>query len=128
MKIDIVDELPFITVLMHFRGRQLVLDHVLLDTGSAGTVFAVDQVETIDLLPEPGDPIRQIRGVGGSEFVFSKRIERLVVGELEVSDFEIEVGAMKYGFALNGIIGLDFLLQTKAMIDLDGLEIYRPGH
>ena len=35
---------------------------------------------------------------------------------------------MKYGFALNGIIGLDFLLQTKAMIDLDGLEIYRPGH
>lgn len=86
---------------------------------------AVDWVETIDLLPEPVDPIRQIRGIGGTEFVFSKQVEQLVAGELAVNDFDIEVGAMKYGFALDGIIGLDFLLKTKAVINLAHMEIYQ---
>ena len=33
-----------------------------------------------------------------TEFVFEKRIDSLIVGDLRVSDFAIEVGAMKYGF------------------------------
>ncbi len=31
---------------------------------------------------------------------------------------------MDYGFAITGIIGLDFLRQVGAMIDLAKLEIY----
>ena len=64
-------------------------------------------------------------GIGGAEFVFVKRIDRLSVGELQVSDFAIEVGAMDYSFAIDGIIGTDFLLQVGAVIDLARLEIYR---
>jgi hypothetical protein len=47
------------------------------------------------------------------------------VGKLQVSDFDIEVGAMDYGFAIDGIIGTDFLLQVGAVIDLSRLEIHR---
>ena len=46
------------------------------------------------------------------------------MGELALSDFEIEVGAMDYGFAIEGIIGLDFLRQVGAVINLAKLEIY----
>jgi len=44
-------------------------------------------------------------------------------------DFEIEVGAMEYGFPAQGILGLDFLLRAGALIDLDRLELHpaRPG-
>ena len=69
--------------------------------------------------------MQRIRGIGGAEFVFVKRIDRLSVGELQVSDFEIEVGAMDYGFAIDGILGTDFLLQVGAVIDLSRLEIHR---
>lgn len=78
---------------------------------------------TIDLRMEPEDMIHRIRGVGGTEFVFSKQIDTLAVGGLLVNGFEIEVGAMDYGFDLDGIIGLDFLRAVEAKIDLGNLTI-----
>ena len=124
MKIRIHEGLPHITASLVYQTRHLVLNKVLLDTGSMSTIFAADAVDIIDLLPEPEDTIHQVRGVGGTEFVFEKRIDSLIVGALRVGDFAIEVGAMKYGFGLDGIIGLDFLLQTGAIIDLLRLDVY----
>jgi hypothetical protein len=125
MNIQVRDGLPYITVTLLYGGRQLELANVLLDTGSAGTLFAADQVLAVGLQYEAYDPVQRIRGIGGAEFVFVKRIDRLSVGELQVSDFAIEVGAMDYDFAIDGIIGTDFLLQVGAVIDLSRLEIHR---
>lgn len=72
---------------------------------------------------EPDDEIRRIRGVGGTEFVFMKRVDRVTVGELAVKDFLIEVGAMDYGFEMDGIIGMNFLIAVGAVLDLSRLEI-----
>ena len=72
--------------------------------------------------------VRRIRGIGGTEFIFTKRLDRLSLGELQVSDFEIEVGAMEYGLDLDGIVGLDFLLEVGASIDLAKLEVYKSIH
>jgi len=47
----------------------------------------------------------------------------LIGSNLLISNFEIEVGAMDYGFDLDGIIGMDFLSQVGAIIDLAKLEI-----
>src|SRR5713226_343369 len=123
MRIQARDGLPYVTVTLLYRGQQLDLANVLLDTGSAGTLFAADQVLAVGLQYEADDLVQRIRGVGGAEFVFIKRIDRLSVGALQVSDFDIEVGAMDYGFAIDGIIGTDFLLQVGAVIDLSRLEI-----
>ena len=125
MNIQVQDGLPYVTVTLLYGGQQLELANVLLDTGSAGTLFAADQVVAVVLQYEADDPVQRIRGIGGAEFVFVKRIDRLSVGELQVSDFAIEVGAMDYGFAIDGIIGTDFLLQVGAVIDLSRLEIHR---
>ena len=104
--------------------RQCVtLKNVLLDTGSAGSIFSTDQVADIGLSYEPNDFVHRIRGVGGSEFVFTKRVDVLKVGGLQVANFEIEIGAMNYGFDMDGIIGLDFLTQVGALIDLDRMEL-----
>lgn len=47
MKIDVRYGLPFVEVTIGYRGRELHLGHVLVDTGSAGTVFSADVVEAI---------------------------------------------------------------------------------
>jgi hypothetical protein len=67
--------------------------------------------------------VHRIHGVGGVEFVFAKRVEAVQVGELHANDFEIEVGAMDYGFPIDGILGTDFLIRVGAVIDLHRLEI-----
>jgi len=65
--------------------------------------------------------LNRIRGVGGTEFVFSKTVDRVALGEdLWLENFKIEVGAMDYGFnfELEGIVGMDFLEKVGASIDL----------
>jgi hypothetical protein len=124
MKIRLKDGLPYVTALLSSQGRQQAFENVLLDTGSAGTIFSADSVLAMGLTYEPQDAVHRIRGVGGTEFVFSKHVESLAVGLLEAKDYPIEIGAMDYGFEIDGIIGLDFLVQAGAVIDLARLTVY----
>ena len=124
MKIRLRDGLPYVTASLTYQGQQLSFGNVLLDTGSAGAIFSTNRVLTIGLMYEPDDRVHRIRGVGGTEFVFTKRVDCLAVGKLQVNDFQIEVGAMDYGFDIGGIIGMDFLIQVGAIIDLAKLEMY----
>jgi hypothetical protein len=124
MKIRVQDGLPFISASVKHGGQTLTLNQVLIDTGSMGTIFSVDKLAEIGVELEMQDSLEQIRGVGGIEFVFTKRIERIAANDLAVTDFEIEVGAMNYGFNIEGIVGMDFLTQTRAIVDLAELELY----
>ena len=124
MNIWIDDGLPFTDVTLIHRDKTITLDRVLIDTGSAGTIFDIDILAKIDLLPEPEDPIHTITGVGGSEFVVEKKVEQIKIMSLELTDFPIEIGTMDYDFEIHGIIGFNFLIRTKAIIDLELLKIY----
>lgn len=46
-----------------------------------------------------------------------------LIDNLIVHNFDVEVGMMDYGFDIDAIIGLDFLVQVGAVIDLKQLEI-----
>jgi hypothetical protein len=123
MNIRLQDGLPFVEVTLDHQGQRLVLSQVLLDTGSAGSLLAADELLKINVSLEPHDPLRRIRGVGGSEFVFVKTLDCLTVGRLHAAAFAVEVGALDYGFPLHGILGMDFLRQAKAIINLDALTL-----
>ena len=126
LKIRIEDRLPFVTVTLAQGDRAIVLEHVLLDTGSAGTMFSVDELATLGIVPEPNDALRRVVGVGGSEFVLAKKIERLALGDIELREFPIQVGAMDYGFQIQGLLGTDFFMQAGVVLDLARLKVY-PG-
>ena len=123
MKLHLVDGLLFTKVELSHDGRVLELDRILVDTGSGGTVFAADQVSDLKLYPEPDDKIRRIAGVGGSEYVFEKRIDALSVGDITVPNQTVEIGALDYGFGIGGIIGLDFLVSSRAVLDFLDLTL-----
>jgi len=127
MNIRIVEGMPYITASLTHNGKRLDLDLVILDTGSGGCVFSANELLQLDIAVEQADRLYKIAGVGGREFVFSRRLEEVAVGNMEVRGFEVQVGAMNYGFPIQGIIGLDFLLKVRAVIDLDRLELFRAG-
>jgi hypothetical protein len=97
--------------------------NVLIDTGSARTIFAFDIVSGIKISPAPEDILYAIRGVGGMETVFSRPVDYIQVGERQLPQFEIEVGGMDYGFDIQGILGMDFLRQARAVLNLDELSL-----
>lgn len=117
------DELLFVAVELTFRGNSLRLNRAMIDTGSVSTVVSAQVVTGIGLLPEPGDLLRRIRGVGGSEVVFIRRVEALAVGDVSVAGFEVEVGAMEYGIVMDALLGLDFLMAAGAKIDLAAMQL-----
>jgi predicted aspartyl protease len=123
MKIRVHGGLPYVDALLEYRGHALPLENVLIDTGSAGVILPTDHLVRIGLTYEPEDMVHRIRGAGGSEFVYTKRVDRLSIGELHVADFEVEVGARDYGFDISGIVGMDFLTKVGAVVDLARLEI-----
>ena len=83
----------------------------------------MDKVEEIGVVIEEDDTIETIEGVGGIEFVYKKNMDKLVIGDIKVENFKVEIGVMDYGFDINGIIGMDFLKEINAVIDLDKMEI-----
>jgi hypothetical protein len=123
MNIRLVRGLPFVSASLTQNGKALELDQVLLDTGSQASVFSADELWRLDVRAEPGDRLMRVAGVGGTEFVFSKRMDAVTLGGMELRGFEIQIGDMSYGFPIQGIIGMDFLLQVHAKIDLGKLEI-----
>jgi aspartyl protease len=126
MNVQMLHGLPFVRVSIGHQGQEAVLEPVLIDMGSRGTVFSADRLLTLGVRYEPGDAILEIRGVGGTEFVFSKQIDRVGIDDLRVDGLTVQVGAMNYGMEMDGILGVDFLHQVGAVIDLARLQIL-PG-
>jgi hypothetical protein len=122
-RVRIIKGLPFIALEVQAGGQTLTLDNVLVDSGSAACVFPADQMSELGLVPLPGDRFFRIRGVGGYEYVFEKQIDSIKIGQLTVENFSAEVGAIDYGFAVDGIIGVYFLLATKAKLDFRSMEL-----
>jgi predicted aspartyl protease len=123
IRITLRDDLPFVTVRVIHDGTAVEVADVLVDTGSASTLLNADIVSDLGIFPRPDDRLRTLRGVGGREVVFARNIERLEVGERGLDNFEVEIGGMDYGFAISGILGMDFLTKTGALINLRDLTL-----
>jgi predicted aspartyl protease len=123
MPLTLRDNLPFTTITVTYQGTTMDIPQVLVDTGSAATLLAADIVATIGIVPLPQDVLHTLRGVGGTEVVFTRRLDSLQVGEHRLTNFKIEVGGMDYGFAMHGILGMDFLTRAGAIINLHEMTI-----
>ena len=124
MKIDIQYGLPFVRLEVKFRGNKVILDKVLLDTGSAGTIFNANVVDEIGVAPEENDIVDTIRGVGGVEYVYVKNFDAILCGDICQEDFQVEIGNMDYGMDIDGILGFDFISASKLVIDSKELLVY----
>lgn len=123
MRLQLRDNLPFVSITVVHQGKKIIIPNVLIDTGSGGTILSADALSKIGIVPEPEDALHTIFGVGGSEVVFTRKIDELKVGTFSIRQFEIEIGGMDYGFDIQGILGMDFLVSAGAIIDLEKLEI-----
>jgi predicted aspartyl protease len=123
MRLQLRDNLPFVSITVNHQGKNIKIKNVLVDTGSGGTILAADVLSKIGIVPQADDTLHTIFGVGGSEVVFTRKIDELKAGTFTIKQFEIEIGGMDYGFNIQGILGMDFLISAGANIDLNQLKI-----
>ncbi|MFE4712216.1 retropepsin-like aspartic protease [Paenibacillus sp. NPDC056722] len=120
-------ELPFISLVVAFRGKEIQLGKVLLDTGSASTLLNADIVRDIGMVPEENDVVDIIRGVGGVEYVYTKTLDSLAIGNMALNNFQVEIGNMDYGMEIDGILGFNFLKQAGAILNLRLMKLKIAG-
>jgi len=123
MQLILKNNLIFTTVTVAYQGAATEISNVLVDTGSATSILAVDAVASIQIEPVLEDIFHSIRGVGGTETVFMRDVDYLQVDQCRLPHFKIEIGGMDYGFEINGILGMDFLIRAKAIINLPEMRI-----
>lgn len=123
MQLDTIEGLPVVSLRVQYGRESRDLSPVLIDTGSVSTILCAEAVRALGIQPEEDDPVFLVRGIGGTESVFSRRVDRVQVGAFGLSDVYVEVGGMDYGIPLQGIVGMDLLRPIRAVIDLGAMRL-----
>lgn len=87
MELLLKDNIPFIAITVVYKGAEIEVSDILIDTGSATTILSTDIVTSIGIVPLPEDILHTIRGVGGREAVFRRTLEYLQIGDSRLSNF-----------------------------------------
>ena len=99
-----------------------MIDDVVIDTGAAETLLSPDSV--VGLVAEMGDNISSFYGVGGSfHDSFSKHVDKIILDTVELEDVKVDFGIIDPSGRINGLLGLDLLMEVGAIIDLENLTI-----
>ena len=123
MKFELKYGIPFVRAVFRNGNKEFVLENVVIDTGSGGTVLPTEIAFELGLEAELEDSLQRIRGVEGTEFVYEKIIDSIKLGDVTVENFKIQIGAMNYGFGIKAILGMNFLKAGELLIDCGKLEI-----
>lgn len=124
MKIEFRDGLIFSSIEITYNGKSKVIDNMVIDTGAAKTLISADAVEDLGIKVEGNDELVVSSGIGGTEVSFVKAIDKIVLGDVSIINKRIDFSNMDYD-DLNGLLGLDLLMDSGFIIDLKNLKIYK---
>ena len=123
MNIEFRDGLLFTSIQITYNGVSKVIDNMVIDTGCARTLIVSEVVEEINIRVEPDDELIVCQGIGGTEVSFVKHIDLIKLENIEFKNKDIDFSNIDYE-GINGLIGLDLLIEAGIIIDLDKLKMY----
>ncbi|MEC0228193.1 aspartyl protease family protein [Paenibacillus alba] len=124
MKIDYVDGLLQTSITLNYKGQVLTIDKLVIDTGASHTLISADIVANIGIYFETGDEIVTAFGIGGEESCFRKLFDVVQLGTFHSENFKLDVGSLHEKLDINGLLGLDLLMDANIILDLAELIMY----
>lgn len=125
MEIQYRDDLLFTSIEISYKGKSKLIDNIVIDTGAAGTIISPDAVDDIGIYAELGDRIMEYYGVGGSTHnAFIKTLDEIKLGTESSKNIEIDFGLIDTNGEINGLLGLDILMNLGVVIDLRNLNLH----
>lgn len=109
----------YVDLKLEHKRKSIVIQNALIDTGSPSTIISAEYALKLGLLPEPTDKVKCLNSLHGIEYVYEKTIDIINLDTFAIKNFTVDIGAMQYGLKVGAIIGLDLLLKTRSVIDLE---------
>ncbi len=125
MRIEYQDGLLFVSLTLTYQGRTHTVDRIILDTGAVQSLIDRDAVAPLHLIPEEGDEIITMMGIGGAEHALRKRIESLQFDTYTQDEPWIDFGNLDAHPGINGLLGADVLVSGRFVIDLEEMAVYQ---
>jgi len=122
MKFEYRNGLLFTTIILSYEGRTKTIENIVIDTGASHTLISQDAVDELGIRVRAGDEIFTSFGIGGEEHSNMKKVDFIQVADFKLERAAIDFMSVPYDH-INGLLGLDILLQGKFNIDLYTLEL-----
>jgi hypothetical protein len=124
MKFEMNDYLPLVAVKIEYNGMNRTFTNVLLDTGCSSTILDTDLCEKVGLMLDLENAVtRKMYGIGGTEICIEQKVSGMNIDEFQLHDFTIQLGDVREMHGFDGIIGSDFFLAKKLIIDFENMEV-----
>jgi predicted aspartyl protease len=94
----------------------------VIDTGATKSLISQEVVDDIGIRVTKEDEIVMSYGIGGKAPAFIKRVDKIIVGEYVREEINIDFSKIEYE-DINGLLGLDILIDGGFIIDLNQMKI-----
>ncbi|MBS4535118.1 retropepsin-like domain-containing protein [Clostridium sp. D2Q-14] len=126
IKLEIKNGLLYTSIQLFHEGKKVHVKDVIVDTGAYHTIIIPDFLEEMDVELRDEDQIVKATGYGGKEcYSVRKRIDKIECKELYLENMKIDFGEIDPNERVNGLLGLDFLINAGIIIDLDSLTMHK---
>lgn len=117
--------LLYTSIELKYKEKSIIIEDVIIDTGASHSILATEYLEEIDIPLLDDDELVKATGYGGMVcYSIRKRLDEIRCGSLVLKDIKLDFGVIDTNDRINGLIGLDFLIGAKSVIDLARLTIY----
>lgn len=124
MKFQLDDRLPLVSVEIEYVGQKKTFSNVLLDTGCSSTILDTDLCEEIGLMLDLENAItRKMYGIGATEICIEQKVSGMNIDEFRLNNFTIQLSDVREMHGFDGIIGSDFFLAHKLIINFENMEV-----
>lgn len=122
MKLTYRDGLLFTSIKLRYQGKTAVIDNVVVDTGASSCIIEPLAIESLGIVFTKEDEIETFFGVNGMYNYVKRTANSIIVDDMSLDNFNFYIGSVENN--INGLIGLDFLVNMNAIIDLKQMEIH----
>lgn len=123
MKIKYKNGLLFIDLEINHNGKSEIVKDVVIDTGASYTIISPDAVGELDVSASPNDKFITMYGIGGEHYAYRKNIDSISICDRTINNIEIDFGIIDDNGSINGLIGLDVLINLGVSINLQNFNL-----
>ena len=121
MKLEYREGLLFASIKINYNGKTVKINNVVVDTGASYCIIEPSAIEDLGIVFTKDDEIETFYGVN-SLFSYVKRVtDNIILDNYTINSVPIYAGSVADN--IDGLLGLDVLLNIGATIDLKNMEI-----
>ncbi len=124
MKIKFNNRLLYTALEITYNGKAKIIEDVIIDTGAAHSIISPDVVEDLGIVDSLEDDLITMYGIGGAQYAYRKKIDSVSFGSCTVEGYKMDFGYIDENGIINGLLGLDLLMEMGLVLDLKKLNIY----